>query len=651
LFVFNGCSKKETPIQENPPNKISNFRIISGEYDAIDNPFKISNVRATIEKFKDSLPELENYTLKENQIVEYVKLRVADIPEDKVKDMGASLHLVNYPLDAAMLYEPDLKEENLDKLKGEYFYTYLPKNSPLLKEYPFTTIYEIYAPLPTENWLEVTLLFDGGLLDSTGSAKDIKKTRGWFTSWISSFVTVVVNIVTPVQPAGRITYANTKLGVVGVPDIEVWSIKLYGFSMAVTNSTGDFHINSDYYIGSYLYCRFSNLNIHVLPVNNTSKIPFHAICDYLNGGANSGLSWFGKNSLPIANTHFDDIEKQTNFWSHIAHMDFMHRKYCIQEGILTAPTNLNFVAIWENKDENAAGTLMVNKMSTQFLVNSVFNLFKSNKVHEMIGTGILAGLTMIVKSLLNNILPDVKVSSGPQYKNKHFVGANSSDYSSDICKTILHELSHASMYNKVGDQYWLTLGIQESDRECGGNYGWGNIYLNGPWLGGSFSNINNAGPGGITNTLDDYIELSEAWAEFLGENYARRVFNVTNASTVSCRMCSPLGGGPNGSSNNVPGFGLGQTGYQFAKLDDKMEKGHAWADEWIPCGMFHDLMDVTNTDPTEQWDIYGGYTIAEMFNAFDNSRPAHIAYLTHIAPMHGYNYTQLQVLFNKNLKM
>jgi hypothetical protein len=88
---------------------------------------------------------------------------------------------------------------------------------------------------------------------------------------------------------------------------------------------------------------------------------------------------------------------------------------------------------------------------------------------------------------------------------------------------------------------------------------------------------------------------------------------------------------------------------QFFTLTSKTESGHAWADEWIPCGMFNDLMDVTNTDPTENtWDLIGGYTIAEMYNAFDNSRPAHDDYLTFIAPMKGYSYGQLELIFSNN---
>jgi hypothetical protein len=79
-----------------------------------------------------------------------------------------------------------------------------------------------------------------------------------------------------------------------------------------------------------------------------------------------------------------------------------------------------------------------------------------------------------------------------------------------------------------------------------------------------------------------------------------------------------------------------------------MESGHAWADIWIPCGMFHDLMDVTNASP-ESWDNVGGYTIAEMYNAFNISRPAHTAYLEFIAPIHGYNYMQLLPLFINNI--
>jgi hypothetical protein len=86
-------------------------------------------------------------------------------------------------------------------------------------------------------------------------------------------------------------------------------------------------------------------------------------------------------------------------------------------------------------------------------------------------------------------------------------------------------------------------------------------------------------------------------------------------------------------------------------MKSKVNISKNMADEWIPCGMFHDLMDVTNTANNEPWDVIGGYTIAEMYNAFDNSRPAHIPYLTHIAPLHGYTYAQLKDLYNKNLKM
>jgi hypothetical protein len=88
--------------------------------------------------------------------------------------------------------------------------------------------------------------------------------------------------------------------------------------------------------------------------------------------------------------------------------------------------------------------------------------------------------------------------------------------------------------------------------------------------------------------------------------------------------------------------------YNFFTLTSKTESGHAWADEWIPCGMFDDLMDVTNTDPTETWDIVGGYTVAELYNAFDNTRPAHVDYLTFIAPIKGYSYGQLEVIFDEN---
>jgi hypothetical protein len=248
----------------------------------------------------------------------------------------------------------------------------------------------------------------------------------------------------------------------------------------------------------------------------------------------------------------------------------------------------------------------------------------------------VATMSSLAINIFKNSPPDIKYTSGPQYIDNRFLNVGKvSDYSVDISKTILHEFSHASMFKKVGGNYWLKVGAQEESTEDGGNYGFGNLTSStATWMGPT-SNLPNANNIGWPSKLDDFIELTEAWAEFLGENYTMRIYTFGNPA---CRMHNPLGGGPNGASN-ISKCKIGATPYTHTTLASKQESGHAWADIWIPTGMFNDLMDNTNTDPSEtNWDKYGGYTIAEMFNAFDISRPAHEDYLTYIAPLHGYTY-------------
>ncbi len=78
-------------------------------------------------------------------------------------------------------------------------------------------------------------------------------------------------------------------------------------------------------------------------------------------------------------------------------------------------------------------------------------------------------------------------------------------------------------------------------------------------------------------------------------------------------MHSPLGGDPatfDPVTNSSP-----KTPFAFFTFANKLEMGHGWTDIWIPFGMFNDLMDVTNSDPTENdWDNISGYTIKEMYN-------------------------------------
>jgi hypothetical protein len=646
IFTLEGCRKSidmQADVSGNIDNdkKTTPFRKINGAYTAIDNPYKISNVLATIEKYKLLQSEFSNYILQQNQIDVYVRIKTTTIPAEKLNAILEKIDFYNFPLDAAMLFEPGLTEEKLNTIKGEYLYTYLPKNSAYLTTYAFEKIYDVYKPKDEEQWLDEALLYDGEILNDDDREIITQK----ITNSSSNSGAKMFGFLKPKKPEGKIQYFNTQLGDLPVIDVKVCALKLFSVVSAQTDINGNFLINSNFFVGTFVFTKFTNSKINVFPIDLTITIGtgINWLAAVLVGSI-SPYVWHSKSQLPFVNINYNNNNKQTNYWSHIINMDFFHRQFNMQEGIMSAPTQLKFWAVWENKDENSAGTLMMNKINIQNS-NPIFqNFITSNNINSILGQVVFNGMNFIAQAGLKALSPDIHVSSGQQYRN-NFSGLNVPNYSPDISKTILHEMSHAGMYSKVGDLYWLNLGIQESNREFGGNYGWGNIdAISNTWLGSGFSNINDAIPNTIGNTLDDYIELSEAWAEFLGENYTRRIYN----QNVAVRMHNPLGGGANGNLNNFTGFSVGETPYLFQALGPNLEGGHAWADIWIPCGMFNDLMDVTNSFP-ESWDDVGGYTIAEMYNAFDNSRPAHEAYLTFIAPMHGYIYSQLFPLFDNNL--
>ncbi len=159
---------------------------------------------------------------------------------------------------------------------------------------------------------------------------------------------------------------------------------------------------------------------------------------------------------------------------------------------------------------------------------------------------------------MTGILPDmtVKVSH-----NEPFY------YNSRLAQTLFHELGHASQYFKVGQAWYYRLMVESV--LSGGGYGT---------------------PGqrdwGIT-------QVAESWTEFVGTEYARRRYGD---------------------------YGLKKSqmlGYIFLTTLNQ-EKEDWYAVNWIPSGLYYDLMDNVNLFPPENtWDNVGGVTIEEMYRVFN----------------------------------
>lgn len=161
-------------------------------------------------------------------------------------------------------------------------------------------------------------------------------------------------------------------------------------------------------------------------------------------------------------------------------------------------------------------------------------------------------------NLLTGLMPDITIKTGDFERQS---------YSARLMQTAFHELGHGSHFRRAGQGYWIDFiaATLFPTGNCGG-YGCG------------------------TGTDDGNVAVGESWAEFIGTNHALR--NHLN-----------------GQKESVWAGG-------FIRFDDALERETWFFNNWIPTGIYNDLMDVNNTDPFENtWDRTGGLTIQQLYQA------------------------------------
>ena len=159
-------------------------------------------------------------------------------------------------------------------------------------------------------------------------------------------------------------------------------------------------------------------------------------------------------------------------------------------------------------------------------------------------------------NLLTGLLPDITIKVG---------NFEQQSYSARLMQTAFHELGHGSHFQRAGHQYWLD------------------------FIAATLSPQGNCGGYGCGGSADDgNVAVGESWAEFIGTNHALRNH-------------------PNGEKQSVWQGG-------FIRFDDALEREIWFFNNWIPTGIYNDLIDVTNNDPTEDnWDNVGGLSIQQLY--------------------------------------
>lgn len=172
--------------------------------------------------------------------------------------------------------------------------------------------------------------------------------------------------------------------------------------------------------------------------------------------------------------------------------------------------------------------------------------------------GIANPASAVATFLVEYFAPDITIGIGP---SDIMVTAQTKE-------TMYHELAHASHYTEVGNAFWATLGTALLAAAVGPGDG---AYGDGSTVGA------------------ERVALAESWGFYMGYKLI--------IDTYGC------------SSTDMYGYNIDYC--------DKVETGTLYYADFIPFGVFHDLMDYYNSD--ELFDNTSGYSIAQIFNTLSNS--------------------------------
>jgi hypothetical protein len=251
-----------------------------------------------------------------------------------------------------------------------------------------------------------------------------------------------------------------------------------------------------------------------------------------------------------------------------------YRTFCNTSGIALPPQDLN-IMISSKKGSGTGNTYMLNKIlltnpapaGTEVVLTSVV----------LFWTPVGAALALTASEAYKARAPDVKYGYGadPSYLTSDRYG-----------ELVMHELSHASHYSVVGNDWWLKFGLAESKNAGEGFYG------------------------GCCSDYASRIALGEGWAFFIGHMAADWKWGpestpfpeAGNLATGTNLIYFSNG---NGISSHI----------RFLESFDPFR--HADLNYWIPKGMFYDLYDpVVELYPGSNIrDEVSGISIRELFGA------------------------------------
>jgi hypothetical protein len=252
-----------------------------------------------------------------------------------------------------------------------------------------------------------------------------------------------------------------------------------------------------------------------------------------------------------------------------------HRKMSQGENVGLPPLDLN-IMLSSKKGSGSGNTYMLNKiLKTNEMVPVTQSLLTAVTA---IWSPIASGLFFLANEAYKQRAPDIKFGYGG---DPEFLTTNR------YCELVYHELSHASHYNQVGNNWWLKLGIAENKNPGEGTYG---------------------------ECCTDYapcIALAEGWAYFFGHYLADKKWK--NYSTPF-----PEQGNLTEMINLIYFSNQNNLSSHIHFLESYDPHRQLDPNKWIPKGLLYDLIDPAHESFPQSNQIDDqvfGYSTKQIFDA------------------------------------
>lgn len=353
------------------------------------------------------------------------------------------------------------------------------------------------------------------------------------------------------RPQGYVRYWDDELGKLEpVRGMQVWGL-VFGIPVhSYTNANGYYQLPWRFSAGTIMGTHAKSTRVNVKPFNTVGGWVLTSLIQAFVVGSVHIKGWVGACEMRN-NVNFDFYgHTQVRYWSQILNAYYFHDQYTAADGIYNAPQNMICYAHWSDNPTAGFGSA-----STPMLYHMTGGEFTDMFIQQLFGNIVTGPLLTLLHGLLPDMTFKVCGTTPPQY------------YNTRLAQTAFHELGHASMFRKVGWGWYWALIWAELTHTCSGT----NPYCDGTYSGAG------------------HVAVAESWAEFIGTNNALRRY-------------------PNGIIKGTFFSGF----YPMTTLIE-YEKWF-FGGYWIPYGVYHDLIDNSNTNET--WDNITGASISQLYNVF-----------------------------------